>query len=117
MFSPDGKIQKRSKPNPDGSPYPIELPVLRSDTGVETPCGVCPKIPAGMPKIPANAVEFEDWFWDLYDWYRESRTTGFPQDLAPVMKSLAAEFHDHERLVERSQQLGLIAALAKKGKP
>lgn len=114
MIDATGNIQHRDARNPDGSSYPIQLPVLRVTTGVETPCGVCPKVPSGLAKVAANAVEFDGWFWDVFDWYRQCRAVGYPPDLDAVMRQLAAEFLDHDRMTDRAAQSSLILAVLAK---
>lgn len=51
----------------------MSLPLRRDEAGVPPPCHECPKVPKGVEPIPANAVEFDDLFNDVYSFFREWR--------------------------------------------
>jgi hypothetical protein len=89
----------------------IEIPMVREDTD-PPPCTVCPKIPRDAPKHWEYAVEFEPWFWEVVQWYRECAAVGDFGDPDPLMRALAAEVHqaDQSRRSNDIQQLATTLA-------
>lgn len=76
---------------------PVERPA-----NVGPPCRVCPKVPEGMPPVPASAVELTDANLMALAHYRECRATGRWPDDERVRRN-AALIRDVEDAVEATR--------------
>ncbi|HEY1190381.1 MAG TPA: hypothetical protein VGE74_22295 [Gemmata sp.] len=88
---------------------------LRRPANAPTPCGSCPKVPAGTERpSPAAAVELSEPHRQTVRFYRECKAVGrFPDD--PIVRWAAAiirSAEEHcERVAGQRNQLAMLSLL------
>ena len=101
-------------PSFDAAGTRVELPMVR-EPGDLPPCGVCPKIPDAAPVRSWEwADEFDDWFYDARQWFRECRAVGGFGEPDPLMRGVAAEFDAADRAAAEARAAARLANLIRR---
>ena len=88
---------------------------MARDAGDPPPCNVCPKIPDSAPVRSWEwADEFDDWFYDSRQWWRECRAVGDFGSPDALMMAVAAEFDAADRSAAESRAANRLANLLRR---